>query len=122
MVKKGKMAPKIAQTEEKRPPGKTYSLTKEELAQLNNRASTKERYGYLMDLIGSDIQRYVDVVIRKRLNIPMGTTPQISFQNGTIFVPDPVEPVKEEPKPRVKLKVIEPVEPKAGEKKKGGEK
>ena len=112
MVKKGRMAPKIAQTEEKRPSGKTYSLTKEELAQLNNRASTKERYGYLMDLIGSDIQRYVDLVIRKRLNIPVEVTPQISFQNGTIFVPDPVKaepkPAELEEKPKPELKVARP--------------
>jgi len=118
MVKKGRMAPKIAQTEEKRPPGKTYSLTKEELAQLDNRASLKERYGYLMSLISKDIQNYVDLVIRKRLNIPMDITPQISFNTGEIFVPDPVKPVKEEPKPRVKLKVVEPVKAKVEEKNK----
>jgi len=47
------------------------------------------------------MQNYVDLVIRKRLNIPMDVTPQISFQEGKIFVPDSV---KTGPKPTEKPK------------------
>ena len=85
---RGRMAPQVVPTEEKRPPGKTYSLTKEELRQLGNRASLEENYSYLANLIQMDIQNYVDLVIRKRLSIPMDIVPQISFQEGKVFVPD----------------------------------
>lgn len=113
MVKKGRIAPKVAQTEEKRPPGKTYSLSKVELNNLGNRASLRENYQYIASLIEKDMQNYVDLVIRKRLNIPMDVTPQISFQEGKIFVPDLPKKASES-----KLKEVKPVKTGAKEKKK----
>ncbi len=90
-MSKNKSMPKVDVKKEEAPNTKTYSLDKKELGNLSNRMELKERYQYIASLIEKDMHNYVDIVVKKRLNIPLGSKTEISFQSGTIIVTETKE-------------------------------
>lgn len=84
-----------AKVEEKQPKMKTLSLTDEEKKFLQQRVAVKNQYEYIAHLVEQEMQDYVDLKVRKRLNLSHDVVPHIDEEKGVIHVPQQVDSPKQ---------------------------
>lgn len=68
---------------------KTYSLSKDELANIGGRLQTRD---YLMEVIEMDVNNYINAVVKRRLNISPDVLLSVDLEKG-IVEEKPKEPV-----------------------------